>query len=410
MFHEFMDRVDSPRHDTDSVSGYCLGRRSVPVDVCRPRRRISAPMQAAAPKVVVHPAELNEGEPGVPRAVARDSETTQRIAELPPRGLRHAQLRALAESGEGKVTLAGRYTLDRCIGRGGMATVFGGEQFALGRRVAVKVLDDQRGLSPGGLQRFLREARTIARIEHPNVVEVHDLGSTREGVVYIVMERLEGEDLKQLISREGGLPWAEVRELMIQICAGLEAIHAAGVVHRDLKPANCFRAADGLKLLDFGIAASSCAAPLDQARTEERLTLEGQVVGTPEYMSPEQARGEPVDGRSDIYAAGIVLGELLTGQLPFVGKTAASVIAAHIEQPAPSLRALAPEGIEIDPELEAIYARALSKDVEDRYSSATELREAIEAVGSARPGPRKWYQSWRSMAAASVLFGAMAGG
>lgn len=281
--------------------------------------------------------------------------------------------------------LAARYRIVSCIGRGGMATVYRAEQLSLGRDVAVKVLHHPH--SELGRARFAAEASLTAELRHPNVVEILDFDASTPELVFMVMELLDGEDLLARMRREGPLPWAQVRELMRQICAGLAAAHAAGVTHRDLKPANCFCVetleGERIKLLDFGIARPA------RLRNGRRLTLTKRVLGTPEYMAPEQAKCERVDGRSDVYAAGIILGELLTGRVPFEAKSVEAVIGAQIYEPVPRLRDLADDGAEIDPAIEAIYARALAKDPNERFASVTAMAEAIAAVdGCPRARPR----------------------
>lgn len=319
---------------------------------------------------------------GVP--AQRDIEDTEPIALDVQRGPGHAELRALADGELDSLIIANRYLVERKLAKGGMATVYAGRLLSLDKPVAIKVLDDRRGHHDNGLSRFLAEAQTTAYIRHPNVVEVFDFGSTPEGLVYLAMELLEGEDLYSFLRRQGPLSWEHVRALMIDICAGLAAIHRAGVVHRDLKPANCFRTTSaGVKLLDFGIAST------DQSLGAERLTEDGRVVGTPEYMSPEQAIGEIVNGRSDVYAAGIVLGELLTGKVPFEGKAATAVIAAHIYEPAPRLEDLL--GSPVDRGLEQIYARSLSKDPDQRYESITDFADALAEV-YADPERTRWWE------------------
>lgn len=273
---------------------------------------------------------------------------------------------------------ADRYRIGRRLGRGGMAVVFGGEHLVLGQPVAVKILVAREADRERATARFLREAQLGTRIRHENIVETFDYGETPEGLVYLAMELLEGEDLRALIERHEGLPWARVRALMLQICDGLAAVHAAGIVHQDLAPSNCFRVlADGeerIKLIDFGVAAT-----IAEAREGSRM-----IVGTPQYMSPEQARGGAVDARSDVYSAGIILCELLTGHVPFQGP-AIAVLAAQIEEAPPSLQQLAPAGMHIDPAIQRIYERAVAKDPAQRFASAAELAAAIEAVAADEP-------------------------
>jgi serine/threonine protein kinase len=270
---------------------------------------------------------------------------------------------------------ADRYRIGRRLGRGGMAIVFGGEHLDLGQPVAVKILVERDADLYPAMTRFLREARLGTRIRHENIVEVFDYGSTPEGLVYLVMELLQGEDLRALIARhEDGLPWARVRSLMLQICDGLAAVHDAGIVHQDLKPSNVFRVlADGgerIKLIDFGVAT-----------TVGEREGPSMIVGTPQYMSPEQAQGRAVDARSDVYSAGIILCELLTGRVPFNGSPIA-VLTAQIERPSPALQQLAAEGVRIDPAIQRIYERAVAKDPAQRFSSIRELAAAVAAVGA----------------------------
>jgi serine/threonine protein kinase len=291
-----------------------------------------------------------------------------------------SELERLAETNGdfGQAVVARRYRVERLLGRGGMACVYAAHDTVLDRPVALKVLSEDYCGQPQILARFLREARINARLHHPNVVEVLDFGSSRSGVIYLAMELLVGEDLRRTLARRRTLAWPRVRELMLEICAGLEAAHGAGIVHRDLKPSNCFRVVDGRResicLVDFGIATS-----MDDP-VSERLTMANYIVGTPEYMSPEQARGERVDHRADIYAAGLILGELLTGALPFRAATGPAMLAAHIYEPVAPLRSLAPPGVSFPAALEAIYARALRKDPAERFANVEELAAALRAV------------------------------
>nr|WP_255216600.1 serine/threonine-protein kinase [Pseudenhygromyxa sp. WMMC2535] len=293
----------------------------------------------------------------------------------------------ILELGEGAppLILAQRYRLERRLGEGGMAAVFLAEHVGLGRRVAVKVLGELFSDRHHATARFMREARLSARIRHRNVVEVFDFGSTPEGVLFLVMELLEGGDLRAKITQNPeGLPWAVVRGLILQVCRGVAAIHAAGVVHRDIKPENCYvtldeRGREAVKIVDLGVAArvGSKGEGKGGAEDSERISEDGVIVGTPEYMAPEQACGG-VDARSDIYALGVLLGELLTGKVPFTGKSRAAVIKAQMKVAPVSLEALA--GRPVDATLAAIYARALAKNPAQRFQSVEALAEALAAV------------------------------
>src|SRR5918992_4449161 len=203
------------------------------------------------------------------------------------------------------------YTLLEPIGHGGMAIVYKARQETLDRTVAVKVLSEALAASEEFIERFRREARTAANMRHPNVITVHDFGQDERGVPYLVMEFIEGDTLADLM--DAGLDDARVPDLLDQIAAGLDYAHARGVIHRDIKPGNVLLTDDGRAVLaDFGLAWLIEGTP---------LTMAGGVVGTPEYMSPEQASGDPIDHRSDVYALGVVLFEMLTGERPFAAES-----------------------------------------------------------------------------------------
>jgi len=286
-------------------------------------------------------------------------------------GPRHDDFERLARGELAELTLAGRYRLERRLGRGGMGSVYFGRHLALGRPVAIKVLDAEEQEWSWAVARFMREARLAAKVRHRNIVDVYDFGSTPDGVVYIVMEALLGRDLRAII-KYNRLNWDWARYLMQQICAGVEAIHHAGVVHRDLKASNCFYVEQTrlVKVLDFGIA--TIERHDDPKRT---------VVGTPEYMAPEQIRGAPADRRADVYAGGILLYELLTGRTPFAGRSAEQVFDQHLHAPVPSLSSRVPE-LRVPPGLDAVLARALAKEPRKRFQSMRELAAAIDEVGS----------------------------
>jgi len=285
----------------------------------------------------------------------------------------------LASAQRGVEHLAGtvlldRYRLLRLQGSGGAAVVYQAAHTLMHKAVAVKILRPELAVRPDFVQRFLGEARTVARLRHENIVDIVDVGRTENGIVFCVMEYLEGEELAETMAREGPMPWPRARDFVMQVCRALSAAHAVGVVHRDIKPQNCFRIRhahnpDFIKLLDFGIA--------KQTDTDHGLTATGVIMGTAEYMSPEQARGSDVDARADIYSVGAMLFELLAGRPPFEGDTFIDVLVKHASEPVPRLSALV-QGL--DPAVDAIIARTLAKKPGDRFGSTEQLMAAF-AVG-----------------------------
>ena len=268
-----------------------------------------------------------------------------------------------------------RYRLLRKIGQGGTSDVFEAEHVHIGKRVALKLLRRQLAGDERAVERLRREARTASSIGHPNIVQIEDFGVTTDGVVYLAMEWLEGETLAQRIER-GPIRADVAVELALQIAAGLGAAHAAGVIHRDMKPANVFLArqpdgGDRAKLLDFGIA--------KLALSDTRLTRTGTFIGTPDYVAPEQALGEELDGRADLYSLGVVLYQLCTGTLPFTAASFMAVLHRHTTEAPEPPRRRAPQRA-LSPALEAVVLRCMAKRPEDRYASAEELSAALEAA------------------------------
>ncbi|QKG25667.1 serine/threonine-protein kinase [Actinomadura verrucosospora] len=274
-----------------------------------------------------------------------------------------------------------RYRLEGLIGRGGMGEVWRAVDTRLRRQVAVKALPAELADVPGAMERFEREAEAAAALQHPGITVVFDVGRTEDGLAYLVMELLEGEDLQTVMRRSpGGLPVGEAAALAVQLADALAAAHSRGIVHRDIKPANLFVLADGrLKLCDFGIAGLADAAT--------RLTQDGGSVGTPLYMAPEQFRGEAADFRSDLYAFGCVLHELLTGGPPFRSGTGLpGLLYAHLNEPPPRAGAVRPD---VPPQLERLVLDLLAKDVDQRPASAAAVASFLraEAQGTAAPLP-----------------------
>jgi serine/threonine-protein kinase len=272
------------------------------------------------------------------------------------------------------------YRMLRKIGEGASGEVFEAEHVELGRRYAVKVLTSAHAAAHDAVDRFRKEARAVAKLSHPNLVQLHDFGKSIDGRVFLVMELLSGQTLD--VHAEKGLAWRESVRLAIQATRALEAAHKAGVVHRDLKPQNLFLTTEGdLKLLDFGVAMA-----LADTGDGERKQKGFAVFGTPEYMAPEQVAGETVDARCDIYALGCVLYELVTTTRPFEGSPVV-VMGKQLREEAERPRSRAPNAV-IPGELENVIMKALSKAKEDRFPTALALREALEE-SLAAPDRRK---------------------
>ncbi|APR83527.1 serine/threonine protein kinase [Minicystis rosea] len=269
----------------------------------------------------------------------------------------------------------GKYRMARLLGEGGMGAVYEGENTRIRRRVAIKVLHQSIAAKADAVARFEREAQAAGRIGSDHIVEVIDLGSTPEGDRFMVMELLEGESLGDRIRRKGRLPAAEIAGILHQLLAGLGAAHEAGIVHRDLKPDNVFLAQgragrrDFVKILDFGVSKFA-------VDTDLSMTSSGAVVGTPFYMSPEQARGQEIDARSDLFSVGVVAYQAVTGRVPFNAATFNELVfKIALESPVPAGVA-APD---LDAGFAAIITRAMVRNPAGRYQSAAELQAAITA-------------------------------
>jgi eukaryotic-like serine/threonine-protein kinase len=261
----------------------------------------------------------------------------------------------------------GRYRIVRKLGTGGMANVYLAEDEVLGRRVAIKILNDRHAGDDQFVERFRREAKNAASLSHPNIVSIYDRGEA-EGTYYIAMEYLDGRSLKELIVARGPAPVNVAIDYARQILAAIRFAHRHGIVHRDIKPHNVLVDAEGrLKVTDFGIARAGTS----------QMTEAGSIIGTAQYLSPEQAKGAPVDQTSDLYSVGVVLYELLTGVVPFSGDTPVEIAMKHLSmtpEPPSAKRA------EVPRELDLVVLRALAKDPADRYQSAEEMDADLARV------------------------------
>jgi eukaryotic-like serine/threonine-protein kinase len=295
----------------------------------------------------------------------------------------------------------GSYQLGALLGRGGMGEVYRATHRMLARPAAIKLIRPERIGGRDGeaaevaARRFRREAEAAANLRSPHTAELYDFGVTSDGILYFVMEFLEGMDLETLVRSKGPLPAARVIHILRQICESLEEAHASGLVHRDIKPANIHIGRLGLrqdfvKVLDFGLVKSVADTSPDHAL----VTAEGLAVGTPAYMPPEAALGETVDGRSDLYAVGCVAYYLLTGQLVFESDTPVQMIASHLrDRPVPpSERTELP----VPPELERLILACLAKDPDDRPRNATELGKALAAI-PVEPWSEEQAMQWWSL-------------
>ena len=264
--------------------------------------------------------------------------------------------------------LADRYELEELVGTGGMSSVFRAHDRLLDRKVALKILHQHYSADADYVERFRREARSVAALSHPNIVTVIDRGE-HENKQFIVFEYIDGENLKRLIERRGPAPVATALELGIQIAKGLSFAHQQGLVHRDVKPQNILLNGDGqAKVTDFGIARS-----LD---VQHGMTQTGTVLGTSDYIAPEQAQGQRVDEHTDVYSLGVVLYELLTTEVPFPGENFVAVAMRHINEPPPPIRDKRPD---VPPRVEAAIQRAMAKDPADRFPTMVDFCRELDA-------------------------------
>src|SRR6266540_4297989 len=286
--------------------------------------------------------------------------------------------------------LAGRYEVGRLLGAGGMAEVYEGHDRLLARRMAIKILLSQYAHDPAFLERFRREAQSAASLSHPNIVSVFDTGSDGD-TWFIVMELVAGNTLRDLIHLHGPVHPARAAEICSEVAGALAVAHARGIVHRDVKPGNVMLTTE-VKVMDFGIA---------RATAVPSITQTSAVVGTAQYIAPEQAQGLEADARSDLYSLGCCLYEMVTGQVPFSGPTPVAIAYRHVrEEPTPP-RALNPD---VPPPLERVCLKAMAKRPEDRYQTAAEMQRDLERVRVGEPvtvaGPLPSQQTTQAIGAA----------
>jgi serine/threonine protein kinase len=292
----------------------------------------------------------------------------------------------LVKTGDALVgqTLAGKYRIEERISEGGMGTVYRATHVLMEKAVAIKVLHPSLAADDKIVARFTREAKAASRISNPHALNVTDFGESENGIVFLVMEYLRGKTLKEVIRGEGPMPLERVVEVTRQICGALDAAHAEGVVHRDLKSDNIMLEEvaggnDWAKVLDFGIAKI-----LETEGPDPELTAPNLIIGTPQYMSPEQcSQASGIDARSDIYSLGIILYEMLVGHVPFTGESATAIMLKHLQEPPPSVL---DERKDLPPSVGQVIARALSKLPEERHESAGELAEALASAATDASG------------------------
>jgi serine/threonine-protein kinase len=276
--------------------------------------------------------------------------------------------------------LSERYRILRKVGEGGMGCVYQAEHTLIEKKIALKVLFADYTRRADLVARFLQEAKSASRIGHENVIDITDFGQSPEGLVYIAMEYLDGQDLGKTLKAEKVIDWQRARPILMQITKGLRAAHDHGIIHRDMKPENVFLVQregrpDFVKVLDFGIA--KVVTPDDDG---PRLTQTGMIFGTPEYMSPEQAQGHPPDHRVDVYAVGCMMYHMLTGSVPFTADSFMGIMTKHLLEPPVPLRQRRPD-LDILPDVEAVCLRAMEKDRDKRWPDMDAFYRALGSAG-----------------------------
>jgi serine/threonine-protein kinase len=279
----------------------------------------------------------------------------------------------------GKV-LSERYRIVRKIGEGGMGAVYQAEHALIEKKMALKILFQDLTRRPDLIQRFLQEAKSASRIGHENVIDINDFGQSPEGLVFIAMEYLDGEDLGKALKGTGAMDWERARPILMQITKGLRAAHANGIIHRDMKPENVYLIQregrrDFVKVLDFGIAKI-----VNDDTGGPALTQTGMIFGTPEYMSPEQAQGSTPDHRVDVYAVGCIMYHMLTGQVPFTADNFMGILTKHLLEPPVPPRKRRPD-LDIPADVEAVCLKAMEKERDKRYPDMDAFYRALGGTG-----------------------------
>ena len=306
-------------------------------------------------------------------------------ARAEPKALERPSVRPGGPASLVGVVLSGRYLIEKLIGEGGMGAVYQAQHTHMRKRLAVKVLHPEMSRLSEVVARFEREAMAAAHIEHPNVAAATDFGKLEDGSFFLVLEYVEGKGLREAIA-EGRLELGRAMHITRQIASALGRAHALGIVHRDLKPENVMLVTregdpDFVKVLDFGIAKVPVGTIGESKVPGQALTQLGMVYGTPEYMAPEQALGQDVDQRADLYALGVMAFEMITGNRPFEHESKVTLLGMHVTAPIPSMRAKVPEA-NVPPEVEAIITRLLAKEATARFADAKELVDALDAAAA----------------------------